>query len=63
MINELRAIHRDRRAGTTLQLLLAEPQVTQTTLDHAIQERDELKEQSIQSQAEKTAAQAEVTVF
>ena len=44
ILEELRAIHRDMRSGTTLQLLLAELQVTQTTLDRAIQRRDNLQD-------------------
>ncbi len=36
ILDELRAIQRDLRASTTLQLLLAELQVTQAVLDHAI---------------------------
>ena len=37
ILDELRAIHRDLRASTTLQLLLAELQITETSLDRATQ--------------------------
>ena len=63
ILDELRAIHRDLRASTTLQLLLAELQVTQTSLDRATQRRDILKTQVTQLQADKTSAQAEVARF
>ncbi len=48
ILEELRAIHRDLRAGTTIQLLLAELQIAQTTLDRAVQKRDVLKTQGVQ---------------
>ncbi|MBB5061594.1 chromosome segregation ATPase [Granulicella aggregans] len=63
ILDELRAIHRDLRASTTLQLLLVELQVTQTTLDRAIQKRDTLKTQLTQVQVDKASAQAEVARF
>ncbi len=63
ILDELRAIHRDLRASTTLQLLLAELQLTQTSLDHATQRRDTLKAQVTQLQADKTSTQAEVARF
>jgi len=43
ILDELRAIHRDLRASTTFQLLLAELQITQTSLDRVTQRRDNLK--------------------
>jgi chromosome segregation ATPase len=63
ILEELRAIHRDMQASTSLQLLLAELQITQTSLDLATQRRDTLKTQVTQLQAEKTTAQAEVDRF
>ncbi len=46
ILEELRAIHRDMQTSTSLQLLLAELQITQTSLDHAIQKRDALRYRS-----------------
>ena len=63
ILDELRAIHRDLRASTTLQLLLAELQITQTSLDRATQKRDTLKAQVAQLQADIISAQAEVAKF
>lgn len=63
ILDELRAIHRDLRASTTLQLLLAELQMTQTSLDLATEKRDILKSQVTQLQADKTSGQAEVARF
>ena len=63
ILEELRAIHRDMQASTSLQLLLAELQITQTSLDRAIQRRDTLKEQVTHLQSEKAAARAEVDRF
>ena len=63
ILNELRAIHRDLRASTTLQLLLAQMQITQTTLDRAIQRRDTLKAQEVQLLADRSSAQAQVARF
>lgn len=61
ILDELRAIHRDLRASTTLQLLLAELQITQTALERSIAKRDALRAQVTQLQADKETAQAEVT--
>jgi predicted nucleic acid-binding Zn-ribbon protein len=63
ILDELRAIHRDFEANTALQLLLAELQIAQTSLDHATQRRDTLKAQVAQLQADQTAAQADVARF
>ena len=63
ILEELRAIHHDMQAGTSLQLLLAELQITQTSLDRATQRRDALKAQVTELQAEKTIARAEVDRF
>jgi len=63
ILDELRAIHRDLRASTTFQLLLAELQITQTSLDRATQRRDTLKGQVTQLQADRTSAQVEVARF
>lgn len=60
ILDELRAIHRDLRATTTLQLLLAELQLAQTSLDRATQRRDTLKVQVTQLQADEKTAQADV---
>ena len=61
ILDELRAIHRDLRASTTLQLLLAELQITQTTMERSLAKRDALRAQLAQLQADKESAQAEVT--
>ena len=63
ILDELRAIHRDLRASTTLQLLLAELQITQTSVDRAVQRRDALKTQAAQLHAEKATAQGEVARY
>ena len=63
ILEELRAIHRDLQASTSLQLLLAELQITQTSLDRATQRRDTLKAEVTQLQADKTTAQADVARF
>lgn len=63
MLEELRAIHRDLRLSTTLQLLLAELQITQTSVDRATQRRDSLKAQVTQLQVDRTSAQANVARF
>jgi len=63
ILDELRAIRRDLRASTTVQLLLAELQIIQTSLDHATQRRDTLKAQVMQLQIDRTSAQAEVTRY
>ncbi|WP_263416364.1 coiled-coil domain-containing protein [Terriglobus albidus] len=63
ILDELRAIRRDLKAGSTLQLLLAELQIMQASLDRAIQDRNALKAQVTQLTADKVAAQGEVTRF
>ena len=63
ILEELRAIHRDMRASSTLQLLLAELQITQTSLERANQNRDSLKMQLTQLQADKTATSGESARF
>jgi len=63
ILEELRAIRRDLRAGSTLQLLLAELQIMQTSLERASQDRDMLKAQVAQLTADKVAAQAEMVRF
>ena len=63
ILEELRAIHHDMQASTSLQLLLAELQITQASLDRATQRRDTLKAQVTELQAEKTTARAEVDRF
>ena len=63
ILEELRAIHHDMQASTSLQLLLAELQITQTSLDRATQRRDTLKAEVTELQAEKTTARAEVDRF
>lgn len=63
ILDELRAIRRDLRAGSTLQLLLAELQIMQTSLERASQDRDALKAQVAQLTSDKVAAQAEMTRF
>ena len=60
ILDELRAIHRDLRATTTLQLLLAELQLAQTSVDRATQRRDALKGQVTQLEADEKTAQADV---
>lgn len=63
ILEELRAIHREMRASSTLQLLLAQLQITQTSLERANQNRDSSKVQLTQSQADKAAAQGELARF
>lgn len=63
MLDELRAIHRDLKATSILQLLLAQLQIMQASLERANQNRDALKAQVTQLIADKVAAQAEVTRF
>jgi chromosome segregation ATPase len=63
ILDELRAIHQDLRSTTTLQLLLAELQITQTSLDRASERRDRLKEQDAHLQIERMSAKAEVDRF
>lgn len=63
ILDELRAIHRDLRASTTLQLLLTELQVTQTTLDRALQKRDSLKANLTQMHLDKTSAKEEADKY
>lgn len=63
ILDELRAIHRDMRASTTLQLLLAELQIAQTSVDRATQRRDTLKAKVTQLQVDKTSIQTEVARF
>ena len=60
ILDELRAIHRDVRANSTTQLLLAELQLTQTSLDRAIQRRDTLRSEVARLQGDEKVAQAEV---
>ena len=60
ILDELRAIHRDIRANSTTQLLLAEMQLAQTTLDRATQTRDTLRSEVTRLQADDKAAQAEI---
>ena len=60
ILDELRAIHRDLRANATTQLLLAELQLAQTSLDRATQRRDGLRSEVIQLQGDEKSAQAEL---
>ena len=60
ILDELRAIHRDVRANATTQLLLAELQLTQISLDMAAQRRDTLRSEVTRLQGDEKAAQAEV---
>jgi chromosome segregation ATPase len=59
ILEELRAIHRDMRTSSTLQLLLTELQITQASLDSANQSTDRLKTRLAQLQVEKAVAQRE----
>ncbi|WP_047492307.1 hypothetical protein [Terriglobus sp. TAA 43] len=63
ILEELRAIHRDTKAGSTLQLLLAELQIAQASLERANQGRESLKAQLAQSRVDNAAALAEVSRF
>jgi chromosome segregation ATPase len=60
ILEELRAIHRDVRANSTMQLLLAESQLAQTSLDRATQRRDALRSEITRLQGDEKAAQAEI---
>jgi len=63
MLDELRAIHRDLKATSTLQFLLAELQIMQSSVERANQNRDALKAEVAQLHADKVATQSEVTRF
>ncbi|MBB5061335.1 chromosome segregation ATPase [Granulicella aggregans] len=63
ILEELRAIHHELRANTTLQLLLVELQTTQSSLNQATQRRDNLKAQIAGLQGDRSAQQAEVVRF
>lgn len=60
ILDEIRAIHRDIRANSTTQLLLAELQLAQTSLDRAIQRRDTLRSEVTQIQGDEKFGQADI---
>ncbi|NUQ28991.1 MAG: hypothetical protein HOQ35_10820 [Acidobacteriaceae bacterium] len=63
MLDELRAIHRDLKATSTLQFLLAELQIMESSVERANQNRDALKAEVAKLHADKLAMQSEVARF
>jgi chromosome segregation ATPase len=63
ILEELRDIHREIRLTSSVQLLLAELQILERTLERASQSRNDLEAQLAKSQADKAAAQRELERF